>query len=138
MTEAQGLLLDVQQTLQDQLIEESGVSKTQISRQYEEETGVIVDTLAGGTSVVIDFRDFSGGSIFIPSTGAWGTQTCLFYVAINSTDTFQQLFDRSNAALTINVDRGQVNELPPEIISAPFVKIVAPTTLFTVSVFKKG
>ena len=77
-----------------------------------------------GNSSAFCFGDYGGGMILVPSTE--GTPTLEFYTSDTASGTFLKVYPYNSAsALSVTVAASIAKEIPPQLFSAHYVKIVA-------------
>lgn len=110
--------------------------QTEILRKYERKASVVVDsTLADAEE--IDFREFAGGSIEVPSGSSITTLTFYGSTSYGTGATHLALYDTSNAAVTMTVAAQRIYPIPSTCYGLAAIKLVGNAD-GTVHIFKKG
>jgi hypothetical protein len=95
----------------------------EITRYVQDLSDVSVNTTAG-SATAIDFRNFAGGMVYVPSGGsAIGAIT--FQVAENYGGTFLSLEDSGGTAVSITAEIGKGYPLPDELYGSAAFRMVA-------------
>lgn len=76
----------------------------------------------GTTSAAIDFRNYAGGAVAIPS--AITSTTLTFTVSNSATGTFTALYDGTNTQSSITIAASRAYPLPDELFAWPYFKFV--------------
>lgn len=105
-----------------------------IARDNRNDEGVDL-TNSESTTEAIDFRQYSGGMVYIPNGSSITTLT--FWAAPKPDGTYEPLKDSSNNAVTRTVAADGAYALPDECFGAGAIKMVANAS-GTVSLSLKG